>query len=416
MPDARFDDLPILGELGASLRAGMERAESESHPEPETRGRRRRARFGWLGSVMVLGLVGTAAAAGTLTLLRGSPIPGPNTADTQPSMTPKRDSLRVVPLRAADPSGAGLPFTLRVGESEAGQTCATVGQVDDGDFGIVGEDGRFRELPPAIVDACGDETDHDAAVVGARVLEARRYRDSRTVVYGVGERVDSVVLIDRGRRVPLEVRDGAFVAALTGYPEDHALSVRMQIDGRTVTRNFGRGPFLILDPSGPAWTFEQMGWARGEQQYGCVALKAARRRTPTSPVASTPSLCTAQFSPSRRQVPRPREPWFFAIRTLRAGERGRSIPGDRFSGWAWRAASRTVIWGRVDERKVRRIVIEHGHHAERVPVRIGGAFGLVLPATVPAHSVRVHLTLRSGTTRTFTRSVLPNMPPAGGPR
>lgn len=415
MPDALFDDLPILGELGASLREGMARAEAAS--QPESRRRRRASRFGWLGSMMVLGLVGTAAAAGTLTLLRGSPIPGPKAADTQPSMTPKRDSLRVVALRAADPSGTGLPFALRIGKSEAGQTCATVGQVDDRDFGIVGEDGRFRELPAGIVDACGDQTDGDAAVVGARVLDARHYRDSRTVVYGVGEHVESVVLIDRGRRIPLEVHDGAFVAALIGYPEDHALSVRMRIDGRTVSRNFGRGPYLVLDPTGPAWQFEQSGWMRGDQQYGCVGLKAARRRGPTSPVAMTPPLCTAMFSRSRRQVARPREPWFFEIRTLRAGERGRPVARDPFSGWVWRASSRTVIWGRVDERKVRRIVVEPGRGAAvPVPIRTGGAFGLVLPATVSARDVRLRLALRSGGQRTFTRSVLPKNPPTGGPR
>lgn len=418
MSDALFDDLPILGELGASLREGMARAEAEAASAAAPARRRRRGpRFGWLGSVMVLGLVGTAAAAGTLTLLRGSPIPGPSAADTQPAMTPKRDSLRVVPLRAADPGGAGLPFTLRIGESEAGQTCATVGQVDDGDFGIVGEDGRFRELPAGIVDACGDQTDGDAAVVGARVLEARHYRDSRTVVYGVGDQIESVVLVDRGRRVPLEVRDDAFVATLIGYPEDHALSVRMRIDGRIVTRNFGQGPYLVLDPTGPAWQFAQYGWMRDDRQYGCVGLRAARRRSPTSPLAMTPPLCTAMFSPSRRKLARPREPWFFEIRTLRAGERGRAAPREPFGSWVWRASSRTVIWGRVDERQVRRIDVTPGRAARRrVPIRTGGAFGLVLPATVSARDVRLRLTLRSGAVRTFTRSVLPENPPTGGPR
>lgn len=404
MSEQLFEDLPILGELGVAFRAGMARAEATeavAPATPATTKRRTRARFGWLGTVLVLGLVGTTAAAATLTLLRGSPIPGPKAEDTQRPMSPRIDSLRVVDLRASDPSGgASLPFALRTGRSETGQTCATVGQVDGKDFGIVGDDGRFREVAAGIVDGCGAETPHDAAITGARVFDAARYADVRTVVYAAGAPgLSAAVMVVRGRRTTLPVKDGAFLGVLRGYPEDVGLQVRMRIGNRTVVRGFGTGPKLVLDPDGPAWQVNGIGTTAHGQAIDCVSIGAVRRHG-SAAGSSTPGLCVRSSAERRRHTTRPPIPLAFDMRTLHRGDHGRGVDA-LIEAWRWNSPDRTVIWGVLDREKVRALKLKAP--TGLIPVRITTSddFGVVLPATVRVRDLRLVATMRNGTTRSY---------------
>lgn len=403
-----FDDLPILGELGASLRAAMAQAEAAPAVSAPPVRRRRRPRFGWLTSLLVIGLVGTAAAAGTLTLLRGSPIPGPKAEDTQPSMTPRLDSLRVLDLRANDPAGGGaLPFALRTGESESGQVCASVGQVDGSDFGIVGEDGRFRTLPKDFVDSCGSPTDDDAAVAGARVLDAKRYDDVRTVVYGAGAKdLKSAAVVARGTTTPLKVEDGAFVGVVKNYPEDVGLQLRMRIGDHTVVRSFGTGPMLLLDPTGPAWQLSRGGSGNASGfQTDCVSVVQVRPRSGSSRRASTPLACY-RSRVRKRHLPKMPVPVIYDARALHQGDR--STPkADDFATWSWPAPARTVLWGMVDHARVRRVELITPTGTQRLRITTNFSFGAVLPASVPARELRLRVTMRDGSSRTYSRPVVP---------
>ncbi len=423
MPE-RFDDLPVLAGLGASLRASMAHAEavelaaapSPAEPRPEQHARRwRRAasgRFGALSTVLVLGLVGTAAAAATLTLLRGSPIPGPRAADLQPSMTVRPDTARVLDLRAADPTGQGLPFALRTAASASGLTCATVGQVDGGDFGLVGNDGRFRELPETIVDGCGELRPDDAAVAGARVIQADRYEDVRTVVYGIGgSELRSADLIVRGKRRALQVEDGAFVTVVAGYPEDSALSLRLQFaGGRRASYPLGQADTTVLDPTGPALSLFPMGIGGLGGNFSCVDLRPARatgtQSRPATPPACTPSPRRSRTVNGMRTVTiRAGAPWYFDVRTFQPGDRApKPRDGLIIQAWRWHLPeARTVVWGSVRPQLVTRVLIKSGG-VEVARVRRNspsGAFGVVLPATIAAKDVDVVLVLRKGGTRTI---------------
>ena len=394
MPEALFEDLPILADLGASLREGMARAEATVGPAAVASPRRRRPRFGWLGSFMVLGLVGTAAAAGTLTLLRGSPIPGPKAEDTQASMSPRSGSLNVLDLRAADPDGGHLPFALRIGESEAGQACATVGQVEGNDFGIVGEDGRFRELAPGIVDGCGDHAPGDATITGARIFDAKRWDDVRTVVYGVASDVESAELVARGRPTSLPLSGGAFLAVVRGYPEDSKLSLRLRFrSGQERRYPLGIAPRAILDPAGPAWAVNLIGRADGpgEMDRLCAQLAPVRPSRASFDLSPAPPLCSPPATGRRRM--RSRYDFMVAARAFRPGDRG----GTGSERWRWPAGNLRVVWGTARRAVFRRVVIADGH-GTRIVRRPGlnGEFGVFLPAAAPDTHTTVTLVERSG--------------------
>lgn len=428
MPE-RFDDLPVLAALGSSLHAAMAAAEAAevagaplqahaaaepsaaeptSAPDRHTRRwRRAPSRFGALSTVLVLGVVGTAAAAATLTILRGSPIPAPRAADLQPAMTARAETQKVLSLRAADPAGGTTPpFALRTGESEGGLTCVTVGQADGDQFGIVGTDGRFRELPPTLVDGCGTAAEHAPAVAGARVLDAEDYDDVRTVVYGVaGEDLEGASLGVRGQQRALTVKDGAFVGVVRGYPEDHALRLRLTYgDGHTATHSLGGDSLGALDPSGPAWKLQAMVGMSDDPKATpkvCVNLFPARP-WPKSP--SSPPVCALGQGP-RSGLQRDR--WFFDMRTVRPGDGG-SFDRDR-AKWSWRnAPARTLIWGSVQRERVAKITVRDRARvvATRKP-SINGAFAFVFEPTVDPRDLTVVFTTKDGREHAYDRPVLP---------
>jgi len=304
--------------------------------------------------------------------------------------------LKVLDLRAPDPDGGHLPFALRVGESEAGQTCATVGQVDGSDFGLVGQDGRFRELAAGIVDGCGDRVADAAAVVGARVLDAPRWEDVRTVLYGTGgDDVASAVVIARGRESPVKLKDGAFVFAVRGYPEDTALDLRLRFrDGHTAEHSYAAGRDILLEQDAPAWRAEMslMDLHPGVRPLRQCITVADARPAPSGATA-VPPLCV-DTRDVHNQPPLPVHPWRFAARTFVPGDHGQTV--DPVGTWTWRRPSgRTMVWGYALPQAVSEVVVRSPGTRSVIRPRLGGAVAVVLPPSTAPSDIRITI-IRSG--------------------
>lgn len=389
-----FTDLPILDELGDALDTAFQR-DVQRGRRRRRRGRRRTLRSVAIAVILLL-LLAAAAAAGTLWVLRGSPIPSPAERDVQPTMRPLAGSQHVLALRAPDPAG-GPAWGMRVGRSQTGMTCTTVGQVVDSVLGIVGLDGRFRALPEGVLDSCGQEQRDAAALIGARVFDAKRHEDVRTVVNGVGgPALRSATLLTATGRQPIAVGEGgAFLVAVRGYPEDAALRVELRFaSGHRQVVNLGADRGVGPDPSDAgAWKVEANVFAPYEGT--CVAFFAAR---PSASSPTAPRACGRAVSRRNRTQ---RDPYYFAIRRLRPGDHGlvTEIP------WSWRRfPPRTAVWGSV-RRDVVSAVIVHGPDGAR-PVRpaVNGAFLAVYGPDVRADQVGVEIVMRDGRHLTFRTS------------
>ncbi len=356
-----------------------------------------RRRFGGLPPALlaagVIAVGASAAAAGTLTVLRGSPIPAPQAIDAGRTLTPVTGSGVLSPLRSRDPDGRSPEWTVRTARTSDGLVCTTAGQVVGGDFGIVGLDGRFRALAEGVVDGCGRQRAGASAVVGARVFDARSRAQVRTVVDGVGGTdLRRAELTVRGRHRTLAVgRNGAFVRVLAGYPEDLGLELRLRFaSGRVERHALGLDRFVVLDPlDGPAWRALASGFgaAPGKPQYPgtCVSFGPARAE-PHAPVS--PSACGELDGTVRK----PRG-WFLAVRRL-APERCGTARVRLGAGRWCRGPARTAVWG-LTGRDVRRVVVRGWAGGEVVAGRVAanGTTLAVLPATDPARlTVLVELT------------------------
>jgi hypothetical protein len=342
---------------------------------------RRLQRASALGFVaaLLLGAGGTAAAA-TYLALRNSSI-APFAADsTTPEQRVEPGTSRVLDLRAADPAHGVSPWVLRVSRSAAGLQCSTVGQLSGGAFGLVGLDGRFRELPEANADACGDD------LLGTRVFSARKTGDVRTVVYGVaGEKLERVTVAVAGGspRTLRHTPEGGFLAVLRGYPEDLQPVITLRRGGSTKRYAFANGGLVVPDPlGGRAWKLEsfafgtESGKPRPKRQVGCVNFMTARA-VPGEATVSSPPVCGLE--PARPGVPT--GTLFFTTRRLsgdRAPGRGSFLQGD----WNHHPA-RTAVWG--SARGHHRIVVRAPGAVREVAPKLNGGF-LVLfgPSTDPA--------------------------------
>lgn len=364
-------------------------------------------------AVAVAALLSTAAvAAATLYTLRGAVIPAPAAIDVPPEQTPVPSSAQVSALRIPDPAAGAPPWTVRVARSDAGYVCSTVGQVRGGRFGLVGLDGRFRELAPGIADACGQEQRSGLTLVGARVLAGKRDRDVRTIVNGVGGDGLRRVAVETSRGVaPARVgAGGTFVAVLAGYPEDLRLRVSFRFaDGRRQVEAFGRDPRIVPDPQGGgAWKVDAMQIA---QAVDGRRTAPARRPTSCSSLTSARSAADGPRSPSAcgRLTVVGAGPGiafrgaFLAVRRLSSDPASTRRLGGSDVGFAgdWHGhPARTAVWGMVgaDVRSVTTV-----DPAGRVrPVRIlpGGALAGVFPASVDPARLRVRIRTRDGRTRT----------------
>jgi hypothetical protein len=349
-------DLPILDELRGDLLAAMRAAEA---PRP----RRWTTRPLLFAAPLFLALAATAAAA-TFYVLRASPIAPFAAEDTVPEQRVEAGTSRVFDLRAADPDPDAPPWALRIGRSQTGLLCGTVGQVEGGEFGIVGLDGRFRVLPEANADACGLSVPGAPALLGTRVFDADEDDAVRTVVNGVAVGVERVSIAARGGRPePVEISpEGGFLRAFAGFPEDVQPVVTLRYPGGRERRYaFAHSPNIVPDPlGGRAWKVELV-YAGGRR--ACAWLVRVR--------------------------PRAREP------------RPRQLCGDRalFYG-ARRVAQRTVLWGAAGRNSVRELVVS-GPDGLRRSVRPEGnrAFLVVLDPQVDPADLRVEVRYEDGRVR-----------------
>jgi hypothetical protein len=352
-----------------------------------------------------------SAAGGTLLALRGSVIPTPS--DTPPEQRQQPAAARVEPLRIADPDGARVPpWTLRVAPSAtAGLICSTVGQVaPDGRFGLIGLDHRFRPIADGVSDSCGAPRANAASLIGARIFDADRDRDVRTVVSGVaGEHLAHVELAVGGAAKPTTVAhtpDGAFAAVLRGYPEDHGVRVTLTYNnGHREIHAFGRGPAIVAQPNGVgAWrlSLASMGFAVGP---------GGERKQKQNPLAGAQCASFAPARPSRAGGLSPMAcgrlqragngytGWYFTVRRLAPSTKPRRF--DPYAGHWGTTRALTALWGQVGT-DVRRVTVQPpGGREQPVAIQRTGGVLAILPAATDPDAVAVHLRLVDGRTLTF---------------
>jgi hypothetical protein len=347
--------------------------------------RLRRASAVGFVAALLLGAGGTAAAA-TYLALRSSSI-APFAADsTTPEQRVEPGTSRVLSITAADPAHGVPPWALRVSRSAAGLQCSTVGQLAGGAFGLVGLDGRFRELPEANADACGED------LLGTRVFSARRTKDVRTVVYGVaGPKLQSVTVAVAGAK-PRTLRhtpEGGFLAVLRGYPEDVQPVVTLKRDGKAKRYAFADGGFVVPDPvGGRAWKLQAFGFGtprgkrRPARQTTCMSFTTARA-VPGEPNVSSPPVCGLEAA--RPGVAT--GTLFFAARRL-SGDRRPGRGGFMRGDWN-RHPARTAVWG--SARGHHRIVVRAAGETREVAPRLNGGFLVLFPASVDPGAVTVEV-------------------------
>lgn len=411
MSERGFGDLPVLERLGERVTEAA-RAEAQggrlrrfARRAVSWRPRRRLPpRIALLATLMVLS-AGAVSAAATLLALRGAVIPVPRA--TPPEQLPAARSGRLVGYSVADPRPGEPRWTLRLATSRTGLLCSTVGQVVGGRFGIVGLDDRFRRLSPRAADACSIVRSNTASLVGARVFDAPRQADVRTVVSGVaGRRLRSVTVeaAGRTRRVPVH-KGGTFLSVLAGLPEDLAIRVSLRFaDGHVERHPFGVAPLVLPDPAGGrAWRVES-GLLSGDPRL-CVSLRPARQRS-NPPVS--PAACGSLGDPRRARGA------FFAIRRVVPGTGG--PPMSPFGGGAWRdTPPRLIVWGAAG-RDVASIAVRgpRGERRTGTFFRANGAFAYMFGPGVRRGEVAVMVRFRDGRTlvRRQSSGILP--PPRSG--
>lgn len=395
--------------LETSLREAARRIEGPGHPRRSGRRLHAPARSLALAVVLLVAITATAAA-GTLIALRGTVIPGPSPRDVPPEQSPVPASAEVTPPRASDPAG-GAPWALRIARSKAGFTCSTVGQVKDGQFGLVGLDGTFRRLAVGVVDGCGVERANASTLVGARVMDADSATDVRTIVNGVGGpdlRAVTVETIDGRKRIPI-TEQGVFVAAFRGYPEDLAVRVTLRFaDGHVEDHPFGASRFVVPDPDGGrAWKIESFGMGR---PTSAACQKAFSRGRPCKPDRSPVKNCV-RFKPARETRNPPMSSLVCGYTRLIGSGRATRVRGYFFgvrrephgtaAAASWRKhPDRTAVFGMAGK-EVARIEVEGPEGTRRAGIDERRVFLLLYGPEVRPEQLTVRVTMRDGRTRTY---------------
>jgi hypothetical protein len=382
-PEA-FADLPILEELGDALLVAFRR-----ESEQRVRARRlplpaRPRRTAILVAVLVV-LLAASAAAATLWALRGSPLPVPR--DIPLEQTPAPHTARLSGVRAPDPDHGAPPWAVRLAHSRTGLVCSTVGQLVNGQFGLIGLDRRFRALPTAVADSCGQAQRDTVSLIGARVFTGRSAADRRTVVSGVaGPTLRSVAATVGGHPVRVTAAPGGvFAIALRGYPEDLQIELSLAYaDGHRERYSFGSDPSVVPDPSGgPSWRVEALGFGLRPGQRGpvptCVNFQPARSflNPPLSPTVC--GVLTAGRRPHG---------FFFAIRRIyNTRHFARNICQGSWKGFD----ARTAVYGIAGSDVSSVEVLGPGAKQTSVRISVSRAFLALFPPSVRPDELAVRI-------------------------
>jgi hypothetical protein len=347
--------------------------------------------------VIVVLLVLAAAAAAAILITSGSPLPAPHAQDLQSGGIPLASSVHLAGLDAPDPEAGAPSWEIRLSRTRAGETCTAVGQVLNGQFGIVGLDHVFRVLPLGGVDACGFESADGPVLAGARVFSGSSSMEARTVVNGVaGAGVRSVTAY--GPEGPRALRlgpDGSFITVYRGYVED----VRPRIvvvgpDGVHHTVAFAQSSaFEVADPQGGApWQISGDADIDPGSYPDEDCAQVTRARDHSDPrfgdTSLTPEVCGRLGE----------KPLFVLMR--------RFVPGTgEGTGFPWgNNPARTLVYGAAAPRVASLTLSGAGGSRALAIDPHGGVFVAVLDGHVDPRSLTLSARLRDGSTLTYRHS------------
>lgn len=381
----------VLDELGVELdRAARRRFTSRTGSAVGPR------RVSLLAMIVVL-LVLAAAAAAAVLISSGSPLPAPRAQDLESGGIPLPSTVHLSGLDVADPDAGAPSWEVRLSRSSSGETCTAVGQVLDGQFGMVGLDHVFRVLPLGGVDVCGFASAGGPVLAGARVFAGSSSMEARTVVNGVaGAGTKSVTAY--GPEGARELRlgpDGSFLAVYRGYVEDvrpHVVIVSRRGTSRTVS--FAQSSaFEVPDPQGGApWQVSGGPQIEPGAYLDENCAQASRGLDHSNPffgdTANTPEICGRLAA----------NPLFVMMR--------RFVPGEGAnSGFPWgNNPARTLIYGAAAPRVTSLSLAGDGSARTLQIDRRGGVFLAVLDGHVDPRSLTLTAHLQDGSTVAYTRS------------
>ncbi|MHB8532094.1 MAG: hypothetical protein ACYDC2_05185, partial [Solirubrobacteraceae bacterium] len=359
-----------------------------------------RPRLGVTPRTVLIALALTVLLAGAATaailITQGAPLPAPNARDLQSSGVPLPATARLAGLDAPDPQPGSPPWDIRLSRTAAGETCTAVGQVLNGQFGIVGLDHVFRALPLGGVDACGVPARGGPVLAGARVFLGVGTAEARTVVNGVtGPGAASVTVYgpDGARRLVLG-QDGSFLTVYAGYAEEVRPRIVIAMrDGHTRTVALAQSlAYEVTDPSGEyAWRVNG-GPATGARSFpdeNCAqAGELVGRNNPSQIDSSlTPVVCGRLG----------KLPLFALFR--------RFVPGSgEHTGFPWgNGPPRTLVYGAAAPRVAKLTLTGAGAPQQLTIDPHGGVFLAVLDGHVDPRGLALRAQLRDGTRTTYRR-------------
>ncbi len=272
-----------------------------------------------------------------------------------------------------------------------------MGQVLNGQFGIVGLDHVFRALPLGGIDACGFGSPDGPVLAGARVFSGSSSIEARTVVNGVaGAGARSATAYGLGGPRALRLGpDGSFITVYRGYVED--VRPRIVVVGRDGVRHtvaFAQSSaFEVADPHrGAPWQIQ----AEADTDLGAYpdedCAQASRARDHSDPrftdVSFTPQVC-GRLGES---------PLFVLMR--------RFVPGmGERSGFPWgNNPARTLVYGVASPRVASLMLSGAGTSRALAIDPHGGVFLTVLDGHVDPRSLALTAHLRNGSTLIYRHS------------
>jgi hypothetical protein len=378
--------LAVLDELGGEFRR------LGGPPRPRA-GLTRRTLL--LAAALALLLAGVATAA--ILITQGAPLPAPYAQDLLSSGVPLPSTVRLAGLDAPDPNPAEPSWDIRLSRTRAGETCTAVGQILDGQFGIVGLDHVFRALPLGGVDACGVQAPDGPVLAGARVFVGVSPQTARTVVNGVaGTGARSVTVYGPGGARALRLGpQGSFITVFAGYVEEvRPRVVVVTRDGSTHSVSFAQSSaFEVADPDGGS-PWEVSGEADvGPGAYPDENCAQASQQLGRSDPSQYQSPMTPQVCGRLGQ-----QPLFVLMRRFVPGE------GER-TGYPWRnSPSRTLVYGAAASR-VASLTLSGAGAPLSLPIDPrGGVFLAVLDGHVDPRSLTLTARLRNGSVLTYRHS------------